>query len=162
MPADKVEKAARLDLKQLRGVKEWESDIFRGMRLTAVPARHSGGELGLVIEADRTIYFAGDTSLDPEVFAAISQRWNLDAVLLPIGDLRSMGIPYGHINPRKAPKALKLLGEPHIVVPTHYSGFRLRPLMSFWGTPRKLAQRIRQADLGTVVGTSRPLEQVVI
>ena len=160
MPMDKVHKASRLGLANLRGVREWETDEFRGIKLTAVPAVHAGGELGLVVEGDRTVYFAGDTSLDRELFRSIGRRWKLDAVLLPIGALHTMGIPFRHIGPRKAPQALRLLGEPRIVVPTHYSGMTLGPFMYFRGTPRKLSEAICKAELGTIIGTSRPLETV--
>lgn len=160
MPAEKVQKAAGLGLLNLRGVREWETVEFKGVKLTAVPALHSGGELGLVIEGDRTVYFAGDTSLDRELFRTIGRRWKLDAVLLPIGDLHTTGMSYGHISPRKATQALRLLGEPRMVVPTHYSGMTLGPLMYFRGTPRKLAEAIHEAELGTILGTTRPLETV--
>ena len=162
MPAEKADKTSRLGLEGLRGVEAWESHEFRGLRLTAVPAKHTGGELGLVIEGDRTVYFAGDTSLDENLFHAIGQRWRLDAVLLPIGRLKALGIPFRQIGPKQAPKALWLLGEPHVVVPTHYSGMTLWPLMTFGGTPRKLSQAIRKAELGTMVGTTRPLENAEI
>lgn len=162
MPTTKVRKATRLGLQALRGVQEWEADEFKGIRLTAVPAKHTGGELGLVVEGDRTVYFAGDTALDRDLFRRIGHRWDLDAVLLPIGDLRTFGLPLRHISPRKAPQALRLLGEPRVVVPTHYSGMTLRPLMSFKGTPRKLSQAIQKAELGTLIGTTRPLEMVEI
>jgi L-ascorbate metabolism protein UlaG (beta-lactamase superfamily) len=108
------------------------------------------------------VYFAGDSSLDRELFRTIGHRWNLDAVLLPIGHLHSLGLPIGHIGPRKAPQALRLLGEPRVVVPTHYSGMTLGPLMYFRGTPRKLSQAIHKAELGALVGTTRPLESVDI
>jgi L-ascorbate metabolism protein UlaG (beta-lactamase superfamily) len=162
IPAEKVHKASRLGLEALRGLDAWESDEFRGIRLTAVPGRHTGGELGLVIEGDRTVYFAGDTSLDQDIFHAIGQRWPLDAVLLPVGRLKTLGIPFRHIGPKQALKALRFLGEPHVVVPTHYSGMTLRPLMTFGGTPRKLSKAIRKAELGCLVGTTRPLETVDI
>ncbi len=158
MPADRVHKAARLGLRALRGVEPWESDEFRGLRLTAVPTQHRGGELGLVVEADRTVYFAGDTALDRELFRTIGHRWDLDAVLLPIGDLRSLGLPFGHIGPRKATQALRLLGEPRLVVPTHYSGMTLGPFIYFGGTPRKLAAAVHKAGLGTIIGSIRPLQ----
>jgi L-ascorbate metabolism protein UlaG (beta-lactamase superfamily) len=162
MPADKAHKASRLGLSALLGLQAWESHRFMGIELTAVPAQHTGGELGLIVEADRTIYFAGDTSLDRDLFRAIGHRWKLDAVLLPIGDLHTLAIPFGHIGPRKAPQALRLLGEPRVVVPTHYSGMTLGPFLSFWGTPRKLSQAIHDAELGTLVGTTRPMETVEI
>jgi L-ascorbate metabolism protein UlaG (beta-lactamase superfamily) len=162
MPAGKVHRASRLGLTALRGVEAWEEDKVRGVHLTAVPARHTGGELGLIIEGDRTAYFAGDTGLDEELFHKIGQRWPLDAVLLPIGQLKALGIPVGHIGPKQAPRALQLLGEPHVVVPTHYSGMSLAPLVAFGGTPRKLSQSVRKAGLGTLVGTTRPMETATI
>jgi L-ascorbate metabolism protein UlaG (beta-lactamase superfamily) len=160
MPADKVQAASRLGLPKLRGVHEWETEEYQGVRFTAVPAVHAGGELGLVVEGDRTVYFAGDTALDRELFRTIGRRWKLDAVLLPIGALHALGLPFRHIGPRKAPQALRLLGEPRIVVPTHYSGLTLGPLLYFRGTPRKLSEAIHNAELGTILGTSRPLETV--
>jgi L-ascorbate metabolism protein UlaG (beta-lactamase superfamily) len=162
MPASRVRKAAHIGLKALRGVHEWESLEFKGLRLTAVPAKHGGGELGLVVEGDRTVFFAGDTALDREIFRTIGHRWDLDAALLPIGDLRSLGLPFRHISPRKAPQALRLLGDPPVVVPTHYSGMTVGPLFYFRGTPRKLSQAIHRAGMGTLIGTSRPLEMVEI
>jgi L-ascorbate metabolism protein UlaG (beta-lactamase superfamily) len=121
---------------------------------------HIGGELGLVVEGDRTVYFAGDTLLDRDLFRTIGERWDLDAVLLPIGDLRILGLPIGHLSPRKSRQALRLLGEPAIVVPTHYSGMTARPLIYFGGTPRKLGDYLGLAGLGTILGTRRPLESV--
>jgi hypothetical protein len=38
----------------------------------------------------------------------------------------------------------------------------LRPFVSFGGTPRKLSQAIHRAELGVLVGTSRPMEMVEI
>jgi L-ascorbate metabolism protein UlaG (beta-lactamase superfamily) len=162
MPANKVRRASRLGLKELRGLQPWETDRFRDVHLTAVPARHAGGELGLVIEGDRVVYFAGDTSIDRNLFRAIGHRWNLDAVLLPIGDLRMLGLPFRQIGPRRVPQALRLLGEPPVMVPTHYSGMSLGPLVAFRGTPRKVSRAIEAAELGTLVGTTRPLEMIEI
>ena len=160
MPRKKARRAARLGLKGLRGVIEWESHRFRGLQLTAVPAVHMGGELGLVIEGDRTVYFAGDSRLDRSIFRTIGQRWQLDAVILPVGDLRVFGLPFGHINPKKATRALRMLGDPRIIIPTHYSGMTIPLLLSFGGNPRKLSRAIERARLGTLVGTTRPLEEV--
>ena len=162
MPAGQLAKAEKLASAGVRGVQEWEADTLGGVRLTAVPAVHGGGELGLVVEGDRTAYFAGDTSLDRDLFRTIGQRWRLDAVLLPIGDLRTLGLPIGHIGPGRAPHALRLLGEPRVVLPTHYSGMSLTPLMYCPGTPRKLSRALHKAELGAVVGTTRPLETIEI
>lgn len=162
MAADKLPRAAGLGLAGLHGVREWESAQLRGVRLTVVPAAHGGGEVGLVVEGDKTVYFAGDTSLDRNLFRIIAHRWRLDAVLMPVGDLRMLGFPFRHIGPKTGAQALRLLNDPRIVVPTHYSGMTAGPLMAFRGTPRKLSQAIHDAEVGTVVGTTRPLESVEI
>jgi hypothetical protein len=81
-------------------------------------------------------------------------------VLLPIGNLRVLGVPIGHIGPKKAPEALQLLGEPPLVVPTHYNGMTLGPFVRFGGSPRALGEALNKAQVGTVVATSRPLEAV--
>jgi L-ascorbate metabolism protein UlaG (beta-lactamase superfamily) len=162
MPADKLHRALRLGLNGLRGVHAWESHQVDSVRLTVVPAEHMGGELGLVVEGDRTVYFAGDTSLDRELFRTIGHRWRLDAALLPMGDLRILGIPIRQMSPKTASRALRLLGEPRFVVPTHYGGMSLAPFVTFKGTPRKLSQSIQKAELATVVGATRPLETLEI
>jgi L-ascorbate metabolism protein UlaG (beta-lactamase superfamily) len=162
MQADQLARARGLGALDIRGMHEWEADTLGRARLTAVPAVHGGGELGLVVEGDRSVYFAGDTSLGRTLFRTIGRRWRLDAVLLPIGDLRTMGIPAGHLGPRKAAHALRLLGEPPVVVPTHYSGMSFRPFMYCPGTPRKLSRALHKAELGAIVGTTRPLETIEI
>jgi len=160
MPASELHKAGKLAGLAIHGVRAWDEESFRGVRLTVVPAVHGGGEVGLVIEGDRTVYFAGDTSLGKTLFRAIGQRWKLDAVLLPVGDLRTLGLSVGHIGPRQAPEALRLLGEPHIVVPTHYSGMSLMPLIYSPGTPRRLSEALYESGVGSVVAVTRPLETV--
>jgi hypothetical protein len=62
------------------------------------------------------------------------------------------------MGPRKAAQALRLLGEPQVVVPTHYSGMTLGPLMYFAGTPRKLGRALERAGVGTTIGAGRPLQ----
>ncbi len=162
MPADKLHRTVRLGLKDLRGVHAWESHQGDGVRLTVVPGHEKGGKLGLVVEGDRTAFFAGGTSLNRELFRAIGHRWRLDAALLPVGDFRILGIPIRQMGPKATARALRLLGEPRFVVPTHYAGMSVGPFVGFKGTPRKLSQSIRKAELATVVGTTRPLETLEI
>ena len=162
MPVDKLDRALRLGLNGLRGVHPWESHQVDGIRLTVVPAVHMGGELGLVVEGDQTVYFAGDTSFDRDLFRTIAHRWRLDAALLPMGDLRILGIPIRQMGPKTASRALRLLGEPRFVVPTHYGGMSLAPFVAFKGTPRRLSESIQKAELATVLGATRPLETLEI
>lgn len=160
MPAQQLSRAKKMGHLDIRGATAWEEETFRGVRLTPVPAVHGGDELGLIVQGDRTAYFAGDTSLGKTLFSAIGRRWRLDAVMLPVGDLRTLGMRVGHIGPRQAPEALRLLGEPHIVVPTHYSGLSLLPFMYCPGTPRKLSEALYKEGVGSVVAVTRPTETI--
>lgn len=108
-------------------------------RITAVPAAHWGGYLGFdglwndtfggwVIQAQGyTVYFAGDTGMDAELFTEIRRRFQrLDLALLPIGPVidrsPSNRMTKRHINPPQALEAFILLGA-DTFIPMHYGAF---------------------------------------
>ena len=96
--------------------------------VTAVPAVHDGRRgpwgpradaLGFLLtvpgETDRTVYFAGDTDLFPEMEGLVP---SLDVALLPIwGWGPSLGP--GHLDPVRAAEAVARLAPSH-VVPIHF------------------------------------------
>jgi L-ascorbate metabolism protein UlaG (beta-lactamase superfamily) len=121
----------------IREVGRGETISIGAVEVTAVPAVHDGrrgrwGEevepLGyLITGSGRTVYFAGDTDLFPEM----SDLGTLDLALLPVwGWGASMGP--GHLDPDGAARALRLL-RPRLAVPIHWGTFypiglrRLRP-----------------------------------
>jgi L-ascorbate metabolism protein UlaG (beta-lactamase superfamily) len=74
--------------------------------------------LGYLIRGSHQIYFAGDTDLF-EGMATLAPR--LDLVLLPIwGWGPSLGP--GHLDPRRAAEALRLL-QPLLAVPIHWGTY---------------------------------------
>ena len=91
--------------------------------VTATPAEHDGGRrplgprvqpLGFVTEAERSVYFAGDTDL----FAGMEALPRVDVALLPVaGWGRKLGP--GHLDPERAAQAAALL-RPRIAVPIHW------------------------------------------
>jgi L-ascorbate metabolism protein UlaG (beta-lactamase superfamily) len=91
--------------------------------VTATPAEHDGGRrplgprvqpLGFVTEAERSVYFAGDTDL----FAGMEALPRVDVALLPVaGWGRKLGP--GHLDPERAARAAALL-RPRIAVPIHW------------------------------------------
>jgi L-ascorbate metabolism protein UlaG (beta-lactamase superfamily) len=92
--------------------------------IEATPALHSGFRppfgpstdcLGYVIHGSRTVYFAGDTDLFPEM-AGLGGR--LDVALLPVWGWGPTLGP-GHLDPRRAAEALRLL-RPRLAVPIHW------------------------------------------
>ena len=101
-----------------------------GLTIEAVPAIHDGRRIpvgqrlsgvGFVVDG---VYFAGDT----EPYAEMARlAGTLDAALLPIAGWGPKTGP-GHMDPREAAQALRLL-KPKLAVPIH------------WGTYRRIGHR---------------------
>jgi L-ascorbate metabolism protein UlaG (beta-lactamase superfamily) len=99
-----------------------------GATITVVPAVHDdtrwpfgrvrGDAVGYVVRGDGATYFAGDTSLFPEM-RDIAGR--LDVALLPVGGWGPW-LRGEHMNPRDAAHCLALLGA-GLAVPIHYGTF---------------------------------------
>jgi L-ascorbate metabolism protein UlaG (beta-lactamase superfamily) len=77
--------------------------------------------IGYVVRGSRSVYFAGDTDLDP---AMADLRGSIDVALIPIwGWGRSVGA--GHLDPRRAALAVALIA-PAVAIPIHWGTFTLR------------------------------------
>lgn len=88
---------------------------------------YAGEPAGFVIEAaGKRIYFAGDTCVFGDMRLIAEIHGPLDAAMLPIGDLYTMG-------PKEASYACRLL-RPKKVIPMHWGTF---PVLT--GTPGALA-----------------------
>jgi L-ascorbate metabolism protein UlaG (beta-lactamase superfamily) len=99
---------------------EWERSQIGSVIVTAVPSRHSAPENGYVLQANsQTLYVAGDTMYDEEMFRVILSRFGkLDAALLPIGGYRVFGRRLD-MTPDEAADALLLLKPGHAIA-YHY------------------------------------------
>jgi L-ascorbate metabolism protein UlaG (beta-lactamase superfamily) len=114
------------DFEHVIELSEGESTTLRGVRVTATAAHHRARRgllspwvpsLGFVIDSRVRVYFAGDT----DVYEAMEELAPLDVALLPVwGWGPSLG--QGHLNPRTAAEALRLL-QPRIAVPIHWGTF---------------------------------------
>jgi L-ascorbate metabolism protein UlaG (beta-lactamase superfamily) len=123
------------------------SQVVDGLRLTMTHADHSCGILdggailyggvaaGFVIELEdgRRLYHAGDTGLFSDM-QLIHQLYQPELVLLPIGDLYTMG-------PREAAYACKLL-QPKTVIPMHFGTFG-----ALTGTTKALHEELAKLGL---------------
>jgi L-ascorbate metabolism protein UlaG (beta-lactamase superfamily) len=117
-----------------------ESVDIGGVRVTAVPARHSGLRLPfgpmadalgyLIEEGSERVYFAGDTDLYDEM----SELEGIDLALLPVWGWGPRLGP-GHLDPRRAAEALRLL-RPRAAVAIHWG--TLWPLGMGRVTPGRL------------------------
>ena len=137
-----------------------ERVVIRGVRITAVPARHGRWPLerdsrpiGYLIEGSKRVYFAGDTALYPGM-ARLAGR--VDVALLPVG---RWGPPTGpaRLTPATAVDAARLVGA-KVAVPVHWGtlyvpGFRAgRWGWGSLGAGRAFAEEGRSApDLAVVV-----------
>lgn len=116
--------------KGMQDVREMQRDDtveFGPLRIRATyadhsPRRHPFGVsadcLGFVVEGERSVYFPGDTDLFPEMETLAE---GLDVALMPVwGWGPTLGT--GHLDPRRAAEALRLL-RPRLAVPIHWGAF---------------------------------------
>jgi L-ascorbate metabolism protein UlaG (beta-lactamase superfamily) len=97
-----------------------------GVTVTATYAEHDAGRgpfgartpaLGFLLAGSSRIYFAGDTDL----FPGMADLAPLDLALLPVAGWGPT-LPPGHLNPRSAAEALRLL-RPRTAVPIHWGTY---------------------------------------
>jgi L-ascorbate metabolism protein UlaG (beta-lactamase superfamily) len=115
-----------------------ETNSIGDVELTGVRAvhdgyrgRHRGAQIEplgyLLRRGGRTVYFAGDTDLFPEM----SELGPVDVALLPIWGW-GLSAGDGHLDPERAARALEMI-RPRLAVPIHWGTFypaglrRLRP-----------------------------------
>lgn len=113
-------------------VDEGDERSVGAVTVRVTPAEHDGGRppfgggsaLGYALLGTKRVFFAGDTDL----FDGMSDLApGLDVALLPIAGWGAR-LPPGHLDPRTAAEALRLL-RPRVVVPIH------------WGTYKQLGLR---------------------
>ena len=127
----------RLGFERVVELDEEESVSFGSVEVRATHAEHDerrrigrlrGATLGYAITGSQRIYFAGDTSLFPELDGLVPE---LDVALIPIwgwGPTLGSG---EHLDPAGAAEAIRLL-RPRVAVPIH------------WGTYRPLHHGVRR------------------
>jgi L-ascorbate metabolism protein UlaG (beta-lactamase superfamily) len=130
--------ALRGGAEDVREIGIGETISVGAVEVTAVRAVHNAhrdrtwGEpiqpLGYLLKTrDRTVYFAGDTDLFPEM----SEFGPVDLALLPVWGW-GWSVGEGHLDPERATRALEML-RPRVAVPIHWGTFypigmrRLRP-----------------------------------
>jgi L-ascorbate metabolism protein UlaG (beta-lactamase superfamily) len=106
------------------------------------PALHDGyrpplgpraAALGFVVEGSSVVYIAGDTDLFPEMARL---HGTLDAALLPVWGWGPYLGP-GHLDPRRAAEAARILGA-RVTVPIHWGALFPRGFHRVW--PHRLVQ----------------------
>jgi L-ascorbate metabolism protein UlaG (beta-lactamase superfamily) len=110
---------------RVEGVRPGDRVDVGPVRVTATYAEHDGKRpplgptapaLGFVLEEGTTkVYFAGDTDVFP---AMVDLAPDLDVAMLPVWGWGPR-LGHGHMNPRRAAEALRLL-QPRYAVPIHW------------------------------------------
>lgn len=133
-------------LERVQGMNKGGSFLFDGIRVSMVDATHSsgintesgeiypGGEAaGFVVTFENgfRVYHMGDTGFTGS-FGLIAEYYKPDLVLIPIGDLFTLG-------PKEAAFAVEIL-KPRWIIPMHYGTF---PLLT--GTPEAFREALSPA-----------------
>ena len=147
------------------------------LRVTAVPARHSGhrwgprlthgpdtGAVGHLVEGGgRTVYAAGDTDLT-DAMSLLGER-GVDVALLPVWGW-GLTLGPGHLDPAGAAEAAARL-RPRVAVPVHWGTLalsgtahlpRMRRLLT--EPPRDFAAAVAARGLDTAVVVAEPGQPV--
>ncbi|MCX6132874.1 MAG: MBL fold metallo-hydrolase [Ignavibacteriales bacterium] len=118
-------------------LKPWQVFEDDGLRITAVAEKHFGGRYGFdagwnedptwtgyVIEyKGTTVFFAGDTGFDPELFKEIGRRFHVDVALVPIAPVEPREfMSRVHVDPKEALQVFEDVGA-KLMIPIHHDTF---------------------------------------
>ncbi len=155
IPLEVAAYTADFGFKEVDELKPWQMIERGGVRITAVPVQHFGGRYGfdggwmgtlgytgyVVQYKEYTVFFAGDTGYDAEVFKEIGRRFTIDLAIIPIAP--GSGSGFGsrvHVNPRGAISVLKDVGAKYMM-PIHFNTLFYGPP----GNPAEPVNRLREA-----------------
>jgi L-ascorbate metabolism protein UlaG (beta-lactamase superfamily) len=136
-----------VELTGVRAVHDGYRNLHRGAEIAA---------LGYLVRRDgRTVYFAGDTDLFPEM----ADLEEVDLGLLPIWGW-GLSVGTGHLDPERATRALEMI-RPRIAVPIHWgtfypAGLRLLRPQPLTEPPREFARLAAAAVPEVEVRVLRP------
>jgi L-ascorbate metabolism protein UlaG (beta-lactamase superfamily) len=125
----------------------WQSEEFKGVTITAVPAYHRRNGQGYMIQGEHTLYFPGDTGYFEELNEFPARFPHIDVVFLPmmqrISEFWRNILP--HIDPYDAVKMVKIL-NPQYAIPIHFGFFPV--LSNTLKIPNQLKELLDKEGLG--------------
>jgi L-ascorbate metabolism protein UlaG (beta-lactamase superfamily) len=107
----------------VRALQPWQTAAVGDLTITAAPGKHAVYEVTFVIGGgDRSVYFAGDTMLIPELRTLPSRFGRFDAALLPVNGLQIRPQLNRQVvmNAEQAAELTAIL-RPTITIPHHYA-----------------------------------------
>ncbi len=118
-----VKPATAAGFTNVTAMREWETRQVGDLAITAIPAKHAVYEIGFVIEAGgRTVYFAADTMLIPELSGIPDRFPHIDLALLSTNGLRLRPMLNRKVvmDAHEAAQLTAML-QPDVAVPQHYA-----------------------------------------
>jgi L-ascorbate metabolism protein UlaG (beta-lactamase superfamily) len=122
---------------EYREMNAWTTFEADGVRITAVPVKHFDGRYGFdvawldhhtytgyVIEYQgKTVFFAGDTGYDPEMFRKIGKKFTIDIALIPIAPVEPRDFMMRvHTDPKEALQIFEDV-RAKFMIPIHHRTF---------------------------------------
>jgi L-ascorbate metabolism protein UlaG (beta-lactamase superfamily) len=105
---DVAARARSLGFSRVEVLAPWQEGRVGAATVTAVPAEHDIYEIGYIVSAIHSVYFAGDTRLFDGVHA-IAERFTPSLALLPVDGTRLTGGALHVMTPADAVEAAKIL-----------------------------------------------------
>ena len=118
-----VSRARAAGFTNVQTVQPWQTATAGDLTITAAPGKHGVYEITFVIGAgDRSVYFAGDTMLIPELRTLPDRFGHFDVALLPVNGLqiRPQLNKQVVMNAEQAAELTAIL-RPTITIPHHYA-----------------------------------------
>lgn len=152
----------RLGFPDVRMLRWWESTEVKGARIFAVPARHFPGRSpwnrdswyqGYIVQAAKTIYFAGDTGFFKEM-NRLGELFSIDLAFLPIGAYKPWSIFGHHMTPEDGIEAMERLRAKR-VVPIHWGAFKLS-FEAMKEPPIRMLRAAREREVSSRVSILEP------
>ena len=139
-------KSAYKHFTDIHGLEIWESEEFKGITITAVPANHPRKAQGYIIQGDHVLYFPGDTGCFEELLEFPDRFPRIDVVFLPmmpvIKYFRKLN---PHIDEHDALKMVKILQPQRYAIPIHFGFY---PMINILKQPTKLQKLLEEEGLG--------------
>jgi len=137
LPSGGREYTPEFGFSEYREMNAWTTFEADGVRITSVPVKHFDGRYGFdvawldhhtytgyVIEYQgKTVFFAGDTGYDPEMFREIGRKFAIDIALIPIAPIEPHDfMKRVHTDPREALQIFEDVGA-KFMIPIHHRTF---------------------------------------
>lgn len=116
-------KAQAAGFSNVRALQPWQSATVDGLKITAVPAKHAVYEVTFVVSGgNRSVFFAGDSLVVPEMRTLPDRFGQFDVALLPVNGLQ-IRFQFNKQIVMNAEQAAELTAilKPTITVPHHYA-----------------------------------------